>query len=136
LNQSRSESDMMLTPARPPGRSSRKALEYEKEIQRLRSLGYSFDAIRGALADAGIHVSKSTVRREAARSLLTVQTATRGTSPPASTASPRLLASDVDAPAPPKKPVPPPTSTPTSKDLAADFCSKHITNPLLRRTEP
>jgi hypothetical protein len=128
---------MKLTPKRPPGRSSRKALEYEEEIQRLRSLGYSFDAIRSALADAGIHVSKSTVRREAARPLPMVQAATavRTALPPAPI-SPGLLGPDAGKPAPPGEAVSPSTPTRTSKDLAADFCSKHITNPLLRRTEP
>jgi hypothetical protein len=34
---------------------------------RLRAQGYGFEAIRETLADAGVHVSKSTVHREATR---------------------------------------------------------------------
>lgn len=56
-----------LTPLQPPGRKTRKARAYSSEILRLRALGYSCDAIRGALADAGVKVSLSTVWREAKR---------------------------------------------------------------------
>jgi hypothetical protein len=56
-----------LVPRCPPGRSSRKARVFAAEIGRLHALGYTFDAIREALAEAGVHVSRSTVQREAAR---------------------------------------------------------------------
>ncbi|MGM9484879.1 hypothetical protein ACS5PN_27045 [Roseateles sp. NT4] len=49
------------------GRATRKAREYGGEIRLLRSQGCTFEAIRAALADVGISVSKSTVQREAAR---------------------------------------------------------------------
>ena len=58
---------MPLTPKGPPGRSSRKALLYAREVQRLRAEGYSLEAIRLALLDVGVTVSLSTVSREAAR---------------------------------------------------------------------
>lgn len=58
---------MQLTPRQPPGRKSRKARAFSTEIRRLRGLGYSTEAIREALADVGVHVSKSTVQREASR---------------------------------------------------------------------
>ena len=58
---------MPLTPKGPPGRASRKALLYAREVQRLRSEGYSLEAIRLALRDVGVTVSLSTVCREAAR---------------------------------------------------------------------
>lgn len=58
---------MQLTPRLPPGRKSRKALAFADEIRRLRALGYTNEAIRQALADAGVQVSSSTVHREATR---------------------------------------------------------------------
>lgn len=60
---------MQLTPRLPPGRKSRKALAFADEIRRLRALGYTTEAIRQALADAGIAVSASTVHREATRQI-------------------------------------------------------------------
>jgi hypothetical protein len=60
---------MQLEPMRPPGRATRKAWQYAVDIQRLRAEGYSLEAIRLALLDAGVAVSVSTVRREAARHL-------------------------------------------------------------------
>lgn len=56
-----------LVPKRPPGRGSRKARGFAGEIARLQALGYTLEAIREALAEAGVTVSKSTVQREAAR---------------------------------------------------------------------
>jgi hypothetical protein len=56
-----------LSPRRPPGRCNRKARTFSAEIRRLHAEGYSFAAIREALAEAGVVVSISTVQREAAR---------------------------------------------------------------------
>lgn len=58
---------MKLAPTGPPGRITRKARAFTAEILQLRDQGYTFEAIRAALADAGVHVSSSTVRREAAK---------------------------------------------------------------------
>ena len=58
---------MNLVPVRPPGPNARKARAFAAEIARLRAQGYTFEAIREALAGAGVHVSNSTVQREAAR---------------------------------------------------------------------
>jgi hypothetical protein len=58
---------LRLNPKRPPGRANRKALQYAADIRELRQAGYPFSAIRQALLDAGISVSLSTVKREAAR---------------------------------------------------------------------
>ena len=58
---------MQLNPKQPPGRANRKALRYSADIHRLRAEGYSFEAIRQALLDVGISVSKATVIREASR---------------------------------------------------------------------
>ncbi|WP_422016676.1 hypothetical protein [Roseateles sp.] len=57
-----------LAPADPPGRTTRKARAYSADIRRLRSQGYTFEAIRAALAAVGVDVSNRTVQREAARS--------------------------------------------------------------------
>lgn len=56
-----------LAPADPPGRCSRKARGYSTEIRQLRAQGYTFEAIRIALAEVGIEVSNRTVQREAAK---------------------------------------------------------------------
>jgi len=56
-----------LVPIRPPGPNARKARAYESDILQLRAQGYTFEAIREALAAAGVHVSNSTVQREVAR---------------------------------------------------------------------
>lgn len=58
---------MRLQPKRPPGRSSRKALRFVREVRRLRAEGHTLESIRLALLDAGVSVSLSTVRREVAR---------------------------------------------------------------------
>jgi hypothetical protein len=58
---------MNLVPVRPPGPNARKARAFAADIARLRAQGYTFEAIREALAGAGVHVSNSTVQREVAR---------------------------------------------------------------------
>ena len=55
---------MKLAPTAPPCRVTRKARAFTAEIHQLRDQGYTFEAIRAALVDAGVHVSSSTVRRE------------------------------------------------------------------------
>lgn len=58
---------MTLVPKLPPGRANRKALQFAVDIRRLRDAGYTFSAIRMALLDAGVQVSLTTIKREAAR---------------------------------------------------------------------
>lgn len=58
---------MALIPQLLPGRANRKALAYTAEIQRLRASGYSFEAIRLMLLEAGVEVSRTTIKREAAK---------------------------------------------------------------------
>lgn len=58
---------MQLQPRREPGRRDRKAAPYASEILRLRAEGYTFEAIREALADVGIGLSESALRREVQR---------------------------------------------------------------------
>ena len=66
---------MDLTPQLPPGRANRKALAFAADIHRLRAAGYSFEAIRVALLEAGVKVSRTTVKREAASRRAAAQSA-------------------------------------------------------------
>lgn len=56
-----------LLPNQPPGRCTRKALPFADEIRRLHAMGYTLEAIRQALSEVGVSVSRSTVHREANR---------------------------------------------------------------------
>ena len=58
---------MQLTPKRPPGRADRKAGAYACEIVWLRAEGYTYEAIREALAEVGIELSECALRREVRR---------------------------------------------------------------------
>jgi len=132
---------MKLLPSHPPGRSNRKALAFVDEIACLVAQGYSAEAIRRALADAGVVVSKSSVQREVAR---VRARADRGES--------RSAASALSAPLTPLTPLAPRASfpaaqteistataqraTPSGKDVAKAFMKTQIINPLLRAKEP
>ena len=59
--------ELRLMPRRPPGRCHAKARAFAGEMGRLHAEGYTFEAIREALADAGVVVSNTTVQREVAR---------------------------------------------------------------------
>ena len=117
---------MHLIPKHPPGRSNRKARAYASDIARLRTEGYTLEAIRSTLADTGLQVSLSTVQRKAARP-------TR-----------RVLGADDrqvhhtpiqrEPPAPPINAPPALGSAPHSaKEIAAEFMAKQITNRLVRQ---
>ena len=117
---------MRLNPKHPPGRVNRKARAFEPEIARLRSEGYTCEAIRAALADIGVDVSLSTVQREAARCLkrrssFVVKEAALASTKNDPAAPPRAPALSVLAGDPR-----------TGKEIADDFVSKRYTNPLLR----
>ena len=119
---------MTLTPNRPPGRPNRKALAFAPEIGRLHRLGYSAEAIRQTLADAGLIVSRRTVTREVARHPKhpRVTAMTREalgavvTSSPLPTLSAGTAMSSL------------PADRRTGREIAADFFSNRITNSLLR----
>jgi hypothetical protein len=123
-----------LVPQMPPGRRSRQARAYGDEIRRLQAQGYTLDAIRQALADAGVHVSKSTVQRESRRRALALPLASmtlvapRAAAPPVAT--PPKVTSCVSASL---------THTslacphPSGRDVAAAFVSQRSTNPLFRK---
>lgn len=117
-----------LVPRQPPGRSSRKARAYSAEIARLLALGHTLVAIREALADAGVMVSKSTVQREAARLALGPSAAR----PPHLT-HPRPSTAGDDVPA--AEPLPSPTRQ-SGRDIAEAFVRSRITNPLLQKSSP
>ena len=118
---------MSLTPRKPPGRLSRKALEFQPEISRLHFEGHTSEAIRQALLDAGLAVSRSTVKREVAR------LAKRR---PANEARGAALSHSSEQPA--LRPLAPTSSHPfatdprSSKEIAECFVKSHPTTPLLR----
>jgi hypothetical protein len=116
-----------LNPSDPPGRVNRKARAFEAEIVRLRSEGYTCEAIRSAIAKTGVDVSLSTVQREAARcskrlsrvvpkASSFVATGDVPAAPAAATCASSSLVGD------PR----------TGKEIAAAFFEKRISNPLLR----
>lgn len=140
---------MRLVPDLPPGRCTRKALPYADEIRRLYETGYTLEAIRRALAAAGVSVSRSTVHREVIRT-------TR--QPPASSSAVSSRALEqvsqtavVETTAPPHggevpasagrlaSPGKPSESTfangPSGEDVAKAFMSTQITNPFMRKKE-
>lgn len=108
-------------------------------MRELRAQGYTFEAIRIALAAVGVHVSNATVQREVARATKAASNAQGSGSgvrpdewPPAPTQP------QVSAP-------PPPSNMPllpqfvsveadmrSGKEIAEAFASSRITNPLAR----
>jgi hypothetical protein len=128
-----------LKPRRPPGRRTRKARAFETEIVRLRAEGYTFEAIREALAAAGVQVGLTTVKREAARR------ATRLQIPKSAAPPPRQADVDASTPAS-RRGLPAATPAVSSllshsslsadrrsgKEIAEDFVRNRIANPLIR----
>jgi hypothetical protein len=114
---------VQLQPRRPPGRIDRKAAAYASEICRLRSEGYTYEAIREAMADVGIELSTSALRREVRRFVAL---------PAAATSAPPPAVVRV-APCPPHEPPPAPTVDPaglSSRDLADAFFEANPSNAL------
>ena len=127
---------MKLVPTQPPSHGKRKAWQFETEIVQLRAEGYTLEAIRIALANAGVHVTISTVRREANRATsprsigpVTKPTTTSVPTPP----HPPVRTTAV-APAAPL-PTPAPQERRSGKEVAEDFMRNQITNPLIRSKE-
>lgn len=128
-----------LVPSEPPGRSSRKARRFAPEMRALRAQGYTFEAIRLALASSGVHVSNATVQREVAR-------ATKADSVPKVLASgarpdevPSALTQSLASAIPPSTTAPQSpqvlsvqTDMRSGKEIAEAFASSRITNPLAR----
>ena len=126
-----------LVPSEPPGRSSRKARRFAPEMRALRAQGYTFEAIRLALASSGVHVSNATVQREVARASKAASNAQCLGSgerpdevPPALT---HLLGSAPTSPThAPQSPQVASVQTDmrSGKEIAEAFASSRITNPL------
>ena len=121
-------SNVKLNPRTPPGRSNRKVRAFSAEIARLCLDGYGCNAIREALADAGVNVSKSTVQREVARLSRAVPLATRHISAPTALQHPEPDSSVASGPTRYRL-----ADEPRSgKDIAEAFVKGRITNPLIR----
>ncbi len=120
---------MLLQPKRPPGRIDRKAGAYASEIVELRSAGYTYEAIREALADVGIELSTTTLRREVRRQ-----------HPPSRPALARTGAISPVTPIVAQPQAPPPISParhpgPKARDVAEAFFEANPSNHLLRTQE-
>lgn len=118
---------MQLQPRRERGRSDRKAAAYASEILRLRSEGYTFEAIREALIDIGVELSEATLRREVRRRQRPgARTDSTGLPAPAASAPGRV---SMPAPAAAVPAAPPGTS---GREIAEAFFKANPSNPLLR----
>lgn len=107
---------MHLKPKLPPGRASRKALAFSGEIHRLRAEGYTFEAIRLALADVGVKVSLTTIKREAAKQPGTPHMASMTSEPHT---GPSSAPSSFDG------------DSRTGREIAQDFMKDRISNPFI-----
>jgi hypothetical protein len=129
-----------LVPTRPPGRSTRKAIGYLRDIHELSLQGYTLVAIREALAAVGVHVSKSTVQRERARMTggQALQVRAEARSPPArASATPtRGATGQPSCPGVDPSCIPAAPDSRSGREVAEDFLRSHITNPLVRRKDP
>lgn len=121
---------MQLQPKRPPGRVDRKAAAYAAEIVRLRAEGYTYEAIREALAEVGIDLSECALRREVRRHERRVVGAPPDARPPSPVpATPSLSV---------KRPLatgPPSSTNPTGREIAEAFFNANPSNPLLPTKE-
>jgi hypothetical protein len=120
---------VQLQPKRPPGRADRKAAAYASEIVRLRAEGYTYETIRQALADVGIELSESALRREVRRQQKRVVRATPGSRSPSATEGLSLPAPQAPATGPP------PSIGATGREIAEAFFNAHPSNPLFPTKE-
>lgn len=117
---------MSLKPLKPPGRLNRKALAFGPEICRLHAAGHTCEAIRLALLEAGVKVSRSTVHRELTKPGSRAQFAPVAfvdpvASEPRTWLTPAIGSSSAFA-----------NDPRSAKEIAAAFVAGRITNPLLR----
>jgi hypothetical protein len=128
---------MKLVPKEPPGRSTRKARGFASDMRELRAQGYTFEAIREALAAAGVHVSNATVQREVARAAkgpATAAAASLGDQPAhelqrsePTAELPRFRALPAVSPDNPAE-----VGLRSGREVAEAYTSSLITNPLVR----
>ena len=130
---------MKLVPTDPPGRSSRKAKRFAQDMRELRSQGYTFEAIRMALAAVGVHVSNATVQREVARATKAASSAQALAYGARPEEEPSALTQPLASAAPPSTTAPQSpqvvsvqTDMRSGKEIAEAFASSRITNPLAR----
>lgn len=121
---------MLLQPKRPPGRADRKAAAYASEIARLRVEGYTYGAIREALAEVGIQLSESALRREMRRLQHVV--------PPFALAHVPTTTRDLLTRPGTQKQATGPPSAPDKcgRDIAEAFFDAHSSNPLFPTKDP
>jgi hypothetical protein len=121
---------VQLQPKRPPGRADRKAGAYASEILRLRAEGYTYEAIREALAEVGIALSECALRREVRRHEKRTARAAPDVRPtsPAPAAPPRSVSRPLTT-------GPPPSKSATGREIAEAFFNAHPSNPLLSAKE-
>jgi len=115
---------MKLAPKDPPGRSTRRARGFAADIGQLRAQGYTLEAIREALAEAGVSVSKSTVQREVARAAKGLRTASAGRPDTAPVPTPAALGIRTEA------------DPRSGREIAEAFTATQNTNPLFRSRSP
>ena len=128
---------MKLVPKEPPGRSTRKARGFAPDMRELRAQGYTFEAIREALAAAGVHVSNATVQREVARLAkgpATALAAHSGNRPghELQSAVSTTETSGIQPPPLTEPDSPAEVDLRSGKEVAEAFTSSRITNPLVR----
>ncbi|MBU6257113.1 MAG: hypothetical protein KGL18_05280 [Burkholderiales bacterium] len=127
---------MKLVPTQPPGRGSRRARGFAPEIRELRAHGYTFEAIREALAAVGVRVSNSTVQREAARYDSCVASNSAAVNPDRGDQTPSEALTPTTPIPPAVKRYTPLAADPRSgKEIADEYMSKWIANPLIRSKE-
>ena len=126
---------MELKPSEPPGRANRKLRAYVSEIARLRDEGYTIEAIRKTLSDAGVKVGWTTVQREAARASSQPTKAPPATAEREHTPEPRSKAVTAS---PTPSPAPSVSKSPNEKPKmgAEQFFQQHVDNPLFRKRKP
>jgi hypothetical protein len=121
---------VQLQPKRPPGRVDRKAAAYADEIVRLRAEGYTYEAIREALAEVGIELSECALRREVRRHERRVVGAPTDAQPPSrGPATPSLSVTRPLATGPPS------STNSTGREIAEAFFNANPSNPLLPTKE-
>ena len=117
---------MQLQPKRLPGRVDRKAAAYATEIVRLRAEGYTYEAIREALAEVGIQLSECALRREVRRHEKRATGAPSNDRP----VSPAPAAPSLSV-ARPMATGPPSSTNATGREIAEAFFNANPSNPLL-----